>query len=95
MNVMDLIALETRQMTLDRLRQKYEFQPITPQLANRAIADRLAIIRDCDIKGFETEEESLMMEYLWNVRQMVVNHIIAAEVERESKLRADAIRHGY
>lgn len=67
-------------ITVEGLQEKYEFEPMNPSTASKAIADRLAIIRECDCKGYHTEEDLKMMDYLMRVRNTIVDHIIHTDI---------------
>lgn len=65
--------------TLDSLIDKYSMMPINAQSAQLALSERDAICCECDIKGFHTEEDLVMMDYLWHIRNEVVTYILASE----------------
>lgn len=76
--------------TLDSLVEKYTMQPINAQTAQMALSERDEICCECDIKGFHTEEDLAMMDYLWHIRNEVVTYILASE--RAGRAVADAHR---
>ncbi|AEX26640.1 hypothetical protein BL02_161 [Klebsiella phage BL02] len=76
--------------TLDSLIDKYSMMPINAQSAQLALSERDAICCECDIKGFHTEEDLVMMDYLWHIRNEVVTYILASE--RAGRAVADAHR---
>ena len=71
-----VVKTSTKPRSLQRLKDYYEYQAITPELAQKAIAERLAIVHECDAKGYHTVEDVQMMDYLWNIRNLVVDHIL-------------------
>lgn len=73
--------------SLESLKSYYEYKFVEPKTANEAIAERLRIIMDCDLKGYHTEEDMAMIEYLWKVRNTVVNQIIHQQTENEHNRR--------
>lgn len=65
--------------TVESLIEKYSMMPISAQSAQMALSEREAICRECDEKGFHTQEDLAMMDYLWHIRNEVVSHILASE----------------
>jgi len=78
----------TKPRTLQRLIDYYQYQPVTPKTAQQAINERLAIIRACDAKGYRTVEDIEMMDYLWNIRNLVVGVILEQQRKEEHQRRA-------
>lgn len=89
------IDIPPKPRTLEALIEKYSMLPISAQSAHMALAEREAICRECDEKGFHTENDLAMMDYLWHIRNEVVTHILASErVGRETaNLHAKAQAH--
>lgn len=77
-----------RVYTLAGLREEFDYSFISPITAHKAVSIRESIIHECDVKGYETPEDTDMMAYLWEVRCAVVNHIVANELKHEETRRA-------
>lgn len=85
-NVSVVVPVEVKPRTLESLQEHYGNMPVCPETAREAMAERDSIIVDCDIKGYHTVEDMQMIDYLWEVRNIVVRKIIAhEECERETR----------
>lgn len=80
------IPAEVKPRTLESLQEHYGNMPVCPETAQEAMAERASIVVDCDIKGYHTVEDMQMIDYLWEVRNIVVRKIIAhEECDRETQ----------
>lgn len=71
-NVPVVTAPGVEKRTLQGLREKYEFEIISPMTAANAMQESYEIMLDCDLKGYHTEEDMQMIEFLWEVRNICV-----------------------
>lgn len=84
--VVPVVPVETKPRTLESLVERFGNMPVCPETAKEAMAERDSIIVDCDIKGYHTVEDMQMIDYLWEVRNIVVRKILAhEECDRETR----------
>ena len=87
------IDIPVKPRTLESLIEKYEYSLATPVTAEMAMAERQSIIHECDMKGFHTDEDMAMIDYLWKVRGAVVDLILSNQLmQNETRLIQDRIR---
>ena len=87
------IDIHVKPRTLESLIEKYEYSLATPVTAEMAMAERQSIIHECDMKGFHTDEDMAMIDYLWKVRGAVVDLILSNQLmQNETRLIQDRIR---
>lgn len=87
------IDIPVKPRTLESLIEKYEYSLATPATAEMAMAERQSIIHECDMKGFHTDEDMAMIDYLWKVRGAVVDLILSNQLmQNETRLIQDRIR---
>ena len=87
------IDIHVKPRTLESLIEKYEYSLATPVTAEMAMAERQSIIHECDMKGFHTDEDMAMIDYLWKVRSAVVDLILSNQLmQNETRLIQDRIR---
>lgn len=78
------IDIPAKPRTLESLIEKYSMMHICPATAQVAMAERDVIVFECDTKGYHTVEDMQMIEYLWEIRNAVVHHILTAEKKSEA-----------
>lgn len=78
------IDIPVKPRTLESLIEKYSGMVICPSTAQLAMAERDTIVFECDTKGYHTVEDMQMIEYLWEIRNAVVRHILIAEKKDEA-----------
>lgn len=81
------IDIPEKQRTLESLIEKYEYSLATPATAEMAMAERQSIIYECDAKGFHTDEDMAMIDYLWKVRGAVVDLILSNQLMQNETRR--------
>lgn len=87
------IDIPVKPRTLESLIEKYEYSLATPATAEMAMAERQSIIHECDMKGFHTDEDMAMIDYLWKVRGAVVDLILSNQLmQNETRRIQDRIR---
>lgn len=87
------VDIPVKPRTLESLIEKYEYSLATPATAEMAMAERQSIIYECDMKGFHTDEDMAMIDYLWKVRGAVVDLILSNQLmQNETRLIQDRIR---
>lgn len=83
-----IVDIPAKPRTLESLVEKYTFMEISPVTAQIALDERHQIMLECDRKNYQTEEDTLMMDYLWRVRNLVVDHILRADRQYVEKIRS-------
>lgn len=87
------VDIPVKPRTLESLIEKYEYSLATPATAEMAMAERQSIIYECDAKGFHTDEDMAMIDYLWKVRGAVVDLILSNQLmQNETRRIQDRIR---
>lgn len=81
--------------TLDSLIDKYSMMPINAQSAQLALSEREAICYECDVKGFHTQEDLAMMDYLWHIRNEVVTYILSSQRTAQEVSKAEIQSQNY
>lgn len=79
-----VLDIPPEKRTLESLIEKYNMMTICPATAQMAMSERDAIVCECDVKGYHTVEDMQMIEYLWEIRNRVVQHILTAERKAEA-----------
>ena len=88
-----MIDIPVKPRTLESLIEKYEYSLAIPATAEMAMAERQSIIYECDAKGFHTDEDMAMIDYLWRVRGAVVDLILSNQLmQNETRRIQDRIR---
>ncbi|SCO64738.1 Phage protein [Klebsiella phage PMBT1] len=88
-----MIDIPVKPRTLESLIEKYEYSLAIPATAEMAMAERQSIIYECDAKGFHTDEDMAMIDYLWKVRGAVVDLILSNQLmQNETRRIQDRIR---
>lgn len=83
-----VVDIPPKTRTLESLIEKYTYMEISPITAHMALAERQEIMFECDRKNYQTEEDTLMMDYLWRVRNLVVDHILRADRQQVERNRS-------
>lgn len=78
------VGIPVKPRTLESLIEKYSGMVICPSTAQLAMSERDVIVFECDTKGYHTVEDMQMIEYLWEIRNAVVHHILTAEKKAEA-----------
>lgn len=87
------VDIPVKPRTLESLIEKYEYSLAIPATAEMAMAERQSIIYECDAKGFHTDEDMAMIDYLWKVRGAVVDLILSNQLmQNETRRIQDRIR---
>lgn len=83
------VDIPVKPRTLESLIEKYSGMVICPSTAQLAMTERDTIVFECDMKGYHTVEDMQMIEYLWEIRNRVVHHILTAEKKAEAVIEVE------
>lgn len=83
-----IVDIPAKPRTLESLVEKYTYMVMSPVTAQMALAERQEIMFECDRKNYQTEEDTLMMDYLWRVHNQVVDNILRADRQQVEKIRS-------